>query len=89
MNIHDFVDNLKEKFALDIKEYIETMFSSIITDLSLQHGISETTLNDTLQKTLSKSLKKCSVVTKLGHNCKYDAREGHSVCLKHYNIINT
>jgi predicted house-cleaning noncanonical NTP pyrophosphatase (MazG superfamily) len=86
MNIHDFVNDLKEKFAREIKDYIQTTFEVIICDLAAKHDLDEELIRDTIQRTLNKSIKKCSVITKLGHSCKYTATEGKDLCLKHYNM---
>ena len=87
MNIHDFVNTLKDKFAQELSTYIENVFDEVIDILSYEHKIEKTVIKSTLNKTMNKSIKKCSNITKLGHSCKYNAKEGHKLCIKHFNMI--
>ena len=87
MNIHDFVSSLKDRFVIEITKYIENVFSEVIDDISTQHDINKDLIRASLKKTLNKSIKKCSTITKLGHGCKYNAKEGHELCIKHLNLI--
>lgn len=84
--MHDFVNGLKQKFADEIHKYIESVFDDVIDNISIQHNIDRALIYDTLHSTLEKSLKKCTIVTKMGHNCKYNAKENNDYCIKHYNM---
>lgn len=85
MNIHDFVNDIKEKFANEIRAYIQSVFDDVIDTLAIQHNIEKELIRETLNTTLNKSVRKCALTTKLGHRCKYNAKEGHTLCLKHFN----
>jgi len=87
MNIHEFVHQMKERFEIEIRDYIQELLESIAKQLSQEHNISENDLMNSINHLLDHSVKKCSKITKQGHPCKYDAKIGNDLCTKHMNMI--
>lgn len=86
MNIHEFVNDLKERFEVEIKEYIQSIIRTIVKQISEKHDIPMEDLMNSVEHTLEHSTKKCKKITKQGHRCKYDASIGESFCIKHINL---
>lgn len=87
MNIHEFVHQMKERFEIEIRHYIQELLQSIVKQLSQEHNIPEDELMTSINQLLDHSVKKCSKITKQGHPCKYDAKIGNDLCTKHMNMI--
>ena len=85
MNIHEFVDDMKERFETEIRHYIQEILASIAKTLSEKHNIPENEIMDSMNNLLNHSTKKCRKITKQGHSCKYDAKLGEDFCIKHTN----
>ena len=86
MNINDFVMDIRKRFEDEIRNYIHTILEDVITKISENHDIPIDILRQHVQSVFSQSVRKCSVITKMGHECKYDTKCGHSVCIKHFNM---
>lgn len=87
MNIHDFVNGLKARFEIEMKQYLYDILNTVAKQLSQEYSIPENELRITIHKTLDHSMKKCTKITKQGHQCKYGAKVGEDLCIKHTNMI--
>lgn len=86
MNINDFVRDIRDKFEEEIRRYIHSMLDDVVIRISMEYEIPIDTLREHVQDVVNKSVRKCSIITKMGHECKYDSKCGHSVCVKHFNM---
>lgn len=86
MNIHDFVEKMKDQFATEVESYIKTLIEESIVDISIKNNIDQIVLKDTIDRTMTSSKKKCIMKTTLGHACKYTAIEGGDMCVRHHNL---
>jgi len=85
MNIHEFVHQMKERFEIEIRDYIQELLESIAKQLSQEHNISENDLMNSINQLLDHSVKKCSKITKQGHplldhsvkKCSKITKQGH------------
>ena len=71
---------MKERFELEIKNYLQELLQSVAKQLSQEHNIPEDELMISINRLLDHSVKKCSKLTKQGHQCKYDAKIGEDLC---------
>ena len=86
MNIHQFVDELKDRFESELLGYLREMLSSVAMKLSEEHHIPCNEIMESIDHILNNSVKKCKKITKQGHPCKYDSKLGESFCIKHTNL---
>ena len=65
MNINDFVRDIRDKFEEEIRRYIHSMLDDVVIRISMEYEIPIDTLREHVQDVVNKSVRKCSIITKM------------------------
>jgi hypothetical protein len=83
--INQLISRINQLVEQEVTEYIDERIEILLQDMSCKHGLSYENLLEDYRKSRNTNKRKCTMITTLGHTCKYDAKPNEKICKKHYN----
>jgi len=85
--IDSLIDRINRIVEQEVTVFIDERIDILLREVSVKYGISYQDLVADYKRSRDIKKRKCSMITILGHSCKYDAKPDDELCRKHFNEV--